>query len=156
VAAESLSGTHRLTSHSSRPRFVTAKGGAPFASTTQVGLIPVLGLMEAKFRYARRYSGKHYDVSVWIAAESSGQISIQFVPEVELQPSQLRAIELGLLSAWETSPLSQPLSITVVDATDHSGVTGDMGYMICAEAAMHHLLGCPEKAPFPGHVADEA
>jgi hypothetical protein len=49
-----------------------------------------------------------------------------------------------------------PLSVVVTSITDHSGKTGDLGYKICGEAAMYHLLGFPERAPFPGYVLGEA
>ena len=112
--------------------------------------------MHSEFRYTRHGCRPSYDVSVRLTAVDSGTFSVSLAPQLTLDESLLNAVLLGVRSAYLAAASDAPLSVTVADVTDHSGATGELGFKICGEAAMYHLLGLPDRAPFPGHVLGEA
>lgn len=114
--------------------------------------------MKGQFRFTRHGCGPSHDVSVHLLAEQADAFSVVAEPQLALTvaPSNLRAVVLGVHSAYSAAEPLPPLAVTVVAVTDHSGATGDLGFKICGEAAMQHLLGFPEKAPFPRYVLGEA
>lgn len=113
--------------------------------------------MHSEFRYTRHGRQPTYDVTVRLAAEVATRFSIEFEPELHRAhaPSVLHAVALGLNAAYSAVQSQEAIAITIMHIIDHSGVTGQLGFKICGEAAMYHLLGFPERAPFPGHVLDE-
>lgn len=112
--------------------------------------------MHSEFRFTRHGCQPTYDVTVRLAAEVATRFSIEFEPELHRThaPSVLHAMALGLNAAYSAVQSPEAIAVRVMHIIDHSGVTGQLGFKICGEAAMYHLLGFPERAPFPGHVLD--
>jgi hypothetical protein len=108
--------------------------------------------MRAEFRYTRQGMSSPYDVSVRLEATPSKTFSVSLAPHISANRSAHKAVLLGVQTAFEVAAQTQMVDVIVVDIVDHSGATGDLGYKICGEAAMYHLIGLPEKAPFPGYV----
>jgi hypothetical protein len=111
--------------------------------------------MHSEFRFTR-HGGRSYDVSIRLIATESDGFSVTLAPHLVLDQALFDAIALGVRSAYLAAEPQAPLSVTVADVTDHSGATGELGFKICGEAAMNHLLGRPSRAPFPGYVLGEA
>ncbi|GAA4806225.1 hypothetical protein [Lysobacter hankyongensis] len=114
--------------------------------------------MHSEFRFTRRGCQPTYDVTVRLVAEAAARFSIEFEPDLDRvhAPSDLHAVALGMKAAYAAVQSQEAIAVTVTQIIDHSGVTGQLGFKICGEAAMYHLLGFPEQAPFPGHVLGEA
>lgn len=112
--------------------------------------------MQSEFRFTRHGCRPSYDVSVRLSAEPADSLSVVVNSKITLEQNLLNAVVLGVRSACSATPPPAPLAITVVEAIDHSGCTGELGFKICGEAAMYHLLGLPDKAPFPGYVLGKA
>jgi hypothetical protein len=108
--------------------------------------------MNAEFRFTRHGLSSPYDVSVRLSAIAAETFSVDFAPHIAVSSSAHNAVLLGVRTAFEAAVQTNMLKVTVVEIIDHSGATGDMGYKICGEAAMYHLIGQPERAPFPGYV----
>ena len=70
-----------------------------------------------------------------------------------LEPRMLRAVMLGIASAFASIDSVPPVLVTVAAVTDHSGSTSELGLNLCAEGVAYHLLGFPERAPRSGVTA---
>ena len=112
--------------------------------------------MQSEFRFTRYGCRSPYDVTVCLAAAPSLSFSISFAPDIRAEQPGPAAVALGIRSAFDTVGGAPELAVTVLEIEDHAGATGDLGHKICGEAAMFHLLGLPERAPFPGYVLGEA
>ena len=110
--------------------------------------------MQSEFRFTRHGCKPTYDVAIRLVGQTANDFSVTYDPDILLahDSSTIAAITLGIQSAYHSASPQTPLAISVVEAIDHSGVTGDLGFKICGEAAMNCLLGLPEKAPLPGYV----
>ena len=114
--------------------------------------------MQSEFRFTRHGCKPTYDVTIRLVAESSAEFSVACNSNIfpALSDPQIAAITLGIRSAYSAAAPQAAISIEVLEATDHSGTTGDLGFKICGEAALNCLIGMPEKAPFPGYVLGDA
>jgi len=114
--------------------------------------------MQSEFRFTRYGLSSRYDVTVRLVAEQAREFSAVIDPSIAtvVAGSHLQSVLLGVRSAHLAAALIAPLAVTVTDVVDHSGETGELGFKVCGEGAMYHLLGLPEKAPSAGYVLGEA
>ena len=110
--------------------------------------------MQSEFRFTRHGCKPTYDVTIRLLGEQANEFSVAYDPTVSLAlgNSTIAAIALGIQSAYRAAAPHSEISVTVIEVIDHSGVTGDLGFKICGEAATNCLLGLPDKAPHPGYL----
>jgi hypothetical protein len=113
-------------------------------------------MMHSEFRFTRQGMSTPYDVTVRLEAVRSDGFSVRLGLGALAETSGHAAVLAGVRAAHQAVATDIPLAVMVVNVIDHSGATGDLGHKICGEAAMYHLLGLPEKAPFPGSVLGDA
>ncbi len=112
--------------------------------------------MQSEFRFTRHGCGPRIDAFVRLSAVEALEFSVQPGQELDFSPEQFDAVAFGVRSGHSSVAGTPPLAVTVEVILDHSGTTSPLGFKICAEAAMLHLLGLPDRAPFPGYVLGEA
>jgi hypothetical protein len=108
--------------------------------------------MHAEFRFTRYGCGAHIDAYVKLSACLAESSSVVASAALISPITHVQAALAGVASAVAAVPGHSPLSIVVEELTEPSGPTGDLSFKVAAEAAAYHLLGVPEKAPFPGYV----
>jgi hypothetical protein len=108
--------------------------------------------MDATFRFRRQSCRPLWDATVRLTATASSGFTVRSSQNVSdsLSPDKLRAVILGVASAYAALEVADPVSVVVQEVIDHSGTTSELGLNVCAEAAAFQLLGFPERAPFPG------
>ena len=112
--------------------------------------------MNASFRFRRQSCKPLLDVTVRLTAEPASGFTVRISPSVlnSLEPPMIRAVVLGVASAFVAIESVQPVAVSVIEVTDHSGSTSELGLNTCAAGAAYHLLGFPELAPHSGATAE--
>lgn len=113
-------------------------------------------MKQSEFRFTRYGCGPRIDAFVRLSAMDAQDFSVIFRPGISSAHEVTNAVIFGIRSAYSSVADAPPLAVTVEAISDQSGETGPLGFKICGEAAMFHLLGLPDRAPFPGHVLGEA
>jgi hypothetical protein len=112
-------------------------------------------MLQAEFRFTRHGCGPAIDVSVSLTAMSAATLSID-AGDFSVHRLAVAAAMSGVAFAYARVEHAQPLAVTFTRIVDHSGESDGFAFKTCAAAAMYHLLGVPELAPFPGHVLKSA
>lgn len=114
--------------------------------------------MESSFRFRRQSCRPLTDVSVRLTAAPSAKFAVAFSDQISMtvSPDFLQAVVRGVRAACNDLDFEPELAVTIEGVTDNCGTSTEFGFKICGEAAMHHLLGFPERAPSPGVFPDGA